>query len=343
MSGIPSSCCIGGATENAGRFSSICSAHATFKDLFAHTIYADNIVAASETITTANCAQRNIGYVDLVNGNDSTAAIGTSRQFQTIQAFIDAVPQGDDSTSARNVYTAIIAPGDYDEDLTIDLTRRRIVLTGCGSWNLGTFGGTNWSPSGTPRNIVVTVNAANIDGIRPGLVITTFIDSLGESMTTHEAYLTKPRISGLIDLTGASAAGSLELVLSAEIFGVAGVAIVAGATIIQSYIGDSRIRGSMSGTNWQMQVSERTRFDGLVSVGNFSLIQSCRINAGMTVSSVPPAGILPWGMLLTWFNGTFTGPAMSLPLDGNTNYHFKNNGAVLAGGATKVIQVDLVA
>jgi hypothetical protein len=286
-------------------------------------------------------AQNNVGYVDLVNGNDASGAIGSIRAFKTIQAFLDAVPAGDDSASARNVFTAVIAPGDYDEDLSIDIARKRIVLTGPGSWNLGEFDSANWAPSGTPRNITVTGSDANIDGIRPGLVISCFLP-VSEAMTTHESYLTKPRISGKIDFSGASGIGSIELSLNCEIFGDGGVALDAGAAIIQSYIYHSRIRGTLTGANWNLQVSERTRFDGLVTVSGFSLIQSCRFNAGLTTASVPPAGILPGGMVATWFTGTFTGPAGSALMDGYTNFYFKANGALLAGGATKVISDDLI-
>lgn len=290
--------------------------------------------------------QRNIGYVDLVNGDDATGAIGTLRPFKTIQAFLDAVPSGDDSAGARNVFTAQISPGDYDEDLAVDISRKRIVLTGPGSWNLGTFGAGDWGPSGTRRNIVVTGAQANIDGIRPGLVITSNLP-LTEAMTTHESYLTKPRISGKIDLTGVGGIGSVELGLICEIFGDGGapnVAIDAGATIIQSYIYHSRMRGRVQGTNWQFQVAERTRFDGLIDVDNYSLIQSCRISGGMTVTGVPPAGITPYGIVNTIFTGgTFTGPIGSVLIDGYSNFYFKANGVILAGGpATKVITEDLV-
>ena len=285
--------------------------------------------------------QRNVGLVDPAEGDDATAEIGTPRPFRTIQGFIDAVPQGVDSASARNVFVAQISPADYDEDLSIDISRRRIVLTGPGPWSLGTFNAANWGPSGTRRNITVTGADANIDGIRPGLVIASNLP-LSEAMTTHESYLTKPRISGKIDLTGVTDIGSIELALTCEIFGDAGVSIDAGEAVVQSYIYHSRMRGTLTGSNWQFQIAQRTRFDGLVSVDNYSLIQSCRINAGMTVVASPPAGLVPFGMLLTNFAGTFTGPAGSLLLDGNTNFHFKANGAVLAGGATKIIQDDLV-
>ena len=289
-------------------------------------------------------AQTNVGFVDLVNGDDNTGEIGTGRAFQTIQAFLDAVPAGDDSAGARNVFVAQISPGDYDEDLAIDLSRKRIILTGPGPWNLGTFGAANWGPSGTLRDITVTGAVANVDGIRPGLVVTNNLP-LTEAMTTHESYLTKPRISGKIDLSGAAGLGSIELGLQCEIFGDAnGESVNAGAAIIQSYIYHSRMRGSCLGSNWQFQVAERSRFSGLISVGNYSLIQSCRIDGGMTVAGVPPAGITPFGIIASNFTGgTFTGPPASVLLDGVSNHFFKANGVLLAGGATKVIIDDLVA
>ena len=299
-------------------------------------------LAILDFASSAGLGQRNVGLVDLLNGNDATGAIGTARPFKTIQAFLDAVPAGNDSASARNVFTAEIAPGDYDEDLAVDISRKRIVLTGPGSWNLGTFDAANWGPSGVRRNITVTGAAANIDGIRPGFIIASNLP-LTEAMTTHESYLTKPRISGKIDLTGATGIGSIELGLTCEIFGDAGVSIDAGLAIIQSYIYHSRMRGTLTGSNWQFQVNERTRFDGLITVDNYSLLLACRVNGGMTVTSVPPAGITPFGIVDTNFTGgTFTGPPLSVLLDAYSNHFFKTNGVALAGGATKVILGDLV-
>jgi len=288
-------------------------------------------------------AQRNVGYVDPA-GDDATGAIGTSRAFRTIQGFIDAVPQGTDSASQRNVFVAQISPADYDEDLAIDITGKRIILTGPGPWGLGTFGAADWRPSGTRRNIVVTGTAGGpIDGIRPGLVITNNLP-LSEAMTTHEAYLTRPRISGQIDLTGAAGMGSIELGLVCEIFGEPlGVSIDAGLAIIQSYIYHSRMRGAVTGPNWNLQVTQRTRFDGLITVTGFSLIESSRINAGLTTSTPPSGvGLIPYGLVNSYFAGTFTGPAGSAEMDGYSNFFFKANGAALAGGATKVILDDLV-
>ena len=289
--------------------------------------------------------QHNVGLIDLELGDDDTGAIGTPLPFRTIQAFLDAVPQGTDSESARNVHVGVVSPGDYDEDLAVDISRRRIVLTGPGPWGLGTFDGADWSPSAPRRNIVVTGSDANIDGIRPGLAIGTWLP-ISESMTTHQSYLTKPRISGMVDLTGVGGIGSVELALMCEIFGDGGapnIAIDAGATIVQSYMYHCRMRGELRGSNWQFQVAERSRFDGLIDVDNYSLLQSCRVNGGMTVASVPPAGVTPFGILLTNITGgVFTGPPLSVLLDGYSNHFFKTNAVGLAGGATKVILDDIV-
>ncbi len=291
---------------------------------------------------TEEFGQRNVGLVDPVNGNDATGAIGTALPFQTIQGFIDAVPQGDDSDGARNVFVAQISPADYDEDLAIDISRRRIILTGPGPWGLGTFDSGDWGPSGTRRNIVVTGSDLNVDGIRPGLVISANLP-LSEAMTTHESYLTKPRISGKIDLTGASGLGSVELALSCEIFGDAGVSIDAGATIIQSYMYHCRMRGTLVGSNWQFQVAQRSRFDGLINVDNYSLIQSCRINAGMTIAGSGFSGIRPNGILLTNFDGLYTGSVGSFNCDAYTNYWQKTFNLAGVTVAQKTIQGDLVA
>ena len=297
------------------------------------------------TINGGSLGQRNIGYVDLENGDDSTGEIGTLNPFRTIQAFIDAVPFGNTSESARNVFTAIIAPGDYDEDLNIDVSNRRIILTGFGPWGLGTFQAVDWGPSGIRRNVNITKTAgAPTDGIRPALVISAYLDSVGEAMTTHQSYTTKPRISGMIDMSGVSTSGSIELVLACEVFGVSGVAIDGGTATVQSYMSDCRFRGSIGGVNWNLQISERVRFDGLVTCTGYSLIRSCRINAGLTTTSAPPAGLEPHGIISSYFAGAFTsGAAGSLVMDGNTNFFFKSTGATPVGAnAVKVIADDLV-
>jgi hypothetical protein len=311
-----------------------------------------NVAAPStwEQLTTgAPGPGARVAFVDGTIGNDMTGAFGTMRPFQTIQAAINAVPTPaiGDNAASRQVFVIVIAPGTYDEDLAVDLTRKRIILSSWGPWNLGTFDSADWQPSGVRRNVTITTtdNVIN-DGIRNAFSIQPMLPA-GESLTTHQSYFAKPRISGKIDLAGiAAGTPSIELTLSCEIYGTTGGSggdsIVAGNTIIQSYLYHCRMRGMITGPNWNFQVAERSRFGGLVTISMYSTIFSCRFDSGMTVSSALNAGVLPGGFYDSDFAGTFTGPAGSLRLDGATNYWFKTNGALLAGGATKVIQDDLV-
>lgn len=289
-----------------------------------------------------NFFYRNTAIVDPVNGNDATGTFGNlERAFMTIQAALNAIPTPaiGDNAASRNVWTIIIAPATYDQDLAVDITRKRIILTSWGPWNLGTFDSADWAPSGVRRNITLSTTDGTInDGIRNSFSVQPMFPA-GEGLTTHQSYFTRPRISGKIDVS-AVAGPSLELTLSCEVFGTTGGSggdsLVGGTAIVQSYIYHSRMRGMVTGTNWNFQVNERTRFGGLVSVNGYSTILSCRFDAGMTVTSAAPGGIQPDGFYVTDFVGTFTGPALSFRLDASTDRWFIENGGLLAGGATKV-------
>ena len=76
----------------------------------------------------------NVIFVD-VNGIAVGANGSIGHPYTTIQAAIDTIPTpvtpSVDPAADRKVYSIIIAPATYDEDLTIDITRKRIILT---SW-----------------------------------------------------------------------------------------------------------------------------------------------------------------------------------------------------------------
>jgi len=116
---------------------------------------------------------------------------------------------------------------------------------------------------------------------------------------------------------------------------------VGAAAILNVYTWRSQYASAVGGVGARLQWAEKTRFTGLITAATYSRIQSCQVEAGITVTSAVP-DIQPSGMIDTVFAGVFTGPAASARMDGNTNFWFKANGAVLAGGATKVIQDDLV-
>jgi hypothetical protein len=62
------------------------------------------------------------------------------------------------------------------------------------------------------------------------------------------------------------------------------------------------------------------------------------VDAGMTVTSAPPAGLTPYGMMETYFAGTYDGPG-TLLVDNVTNYFFTLTGASLVGGAIKTVMM----
>jgi len=288
----------------------------------------------------------NVLFVDL-NGVSLAPDGSIGKPYTTIQAALDTIPVPPTpsvppvgSPDDRKVYSIIIAPGTYDEDIAIDITRKKIILTSWGPWNLGTFDANDWAPTLPRRNIVITNDGTGVnDNIREGFSIQPMLP-YGEGLTTHESYMTRPRISGAIDVSGRSG-GSLELILSCEIFGTnggtTGNSIISGASIVQSYIYDSRFRGQIpNNNNWNFQMAENSRFQGLVDVGVYSTITLCKFDNGMTVFSATKGAIQPDGFYNTDLRGTFTGPVGSLRLDAGTNYWFTAAGGVLAGGATKV-------
>jgi len=296
----------------------------------------------------------NSAYLIYVAWDAAPAGDGSAgNPFNTIQAAINTIPEATDSVTVRRVYVVLIAPGSYDEDLNIDITRRRIVLLGQGPWNLGSFQGTFWAPAPPPfgtevlRNINVTNTKSSIDSIRCALSIGTVIPH-GNCMTSHPSYITGARISGVINFSS-SVFADIEFSARAEIWhGIYQMPGFVGA--IQMYLDRCRVRDNLSGVptdpvidtpNGRIQYAEYSRFFGRVNINRFSLIRNCLFENGMTVVAVG-ADLRPNGMFQTDFAGTFTGPANSARFDGSTNYYFKTNAAILAGGATKVILDDLV-
>jgi hypothetical protein len=294
-------------------------------------------------------------YVDL-NSTAVTPDGSIGAPYATIQAAINAIPPANTAIETRRSWVVLIAPGSYDEDLTINGTHQHIALIGLGAWNLGTWLGANWAPSAPARSITWSVNAGPIDSIRSQLVIGNDFGS-GEGLSTHVAYGTGCRISGQIIVLDNVATGGTtkELYVQADVFdvGATGRSIDATGGTAPSigrtnfYAWRSRFHTAvygpptLGGPGLAVQMAERCRFDGLVTVNNYSRIQNCYVAGGMTITS-DVADNQPSGIVNSNFAGTFTGPVNSLRLDGNTNYWFKLNGALLAGGATKTIQDDLV-
>lgn len=280
-------------------------------------------------------AGNNFNQIQLITGGDATGSQVVIGTYPTIQAAINAVPPGTNSTNVRKVYTVLIPPGTYDEDLTIDITNNHIELTALGPVNIGLFNNTFWAASNT-RNITINCTTTTIDSIRSTLGIGTYIP-YGAGTVTHAAYSTAIRLSGSI-IWNVTSVGftDVELYLGADIFG--DVDSSSSATHnFHTFFTRSHVRGQVKGARNLIQLADWSTFTGLVSCRSYSTIRNCVFSGGMTVTSAAGGGYKPFGMVGTDFAGVFTGPASSMVLDSTSNYYFVANGASLAGGATQVI------
>ena len=265
------------------------------------------------------------------NGAGSPVVVGT---YSTIQSAIDAVPTAITSVDIRTVYTILIPPGTYDEDLTIDITDKHIQLTALGAVNIGLFNNTFWAASNT-RNITITGTSNSISSIRPTFGMGTYIP-YSTASTTHPAYSSEFRLSGSIIWSTTGVFHDYEISLTADIFGDINTSGAVSSNF-HLYLTRSHIRGSIIGTRNLLQLADFCVFDGLVSGVSYSTLRTSTFSGGMTVTSASGGGVTPFGMFGCDFHGVFTGPATSMKLDGTTSYFFTLNGASLGGAATQVI------
>lgn len=278
-----------------------------------------------------------VGLTDIqvIVGGDGAGSHATLGSFSTIQAAINSIPAGSAGASIRTVYSVLIPPGTYDEDLAIDITNRHIELVALGAVNIGLFNNAFWAASNT-RNITITCSAGTVDSIRSTFGMGTFLPH-GLGSTTHPAYSTAFRLSGSIiyNMTVVPFT-DIDSMISADIFGDIDSSSTATHNI-QLFLTRCHVRGQIKGTRNRIQLADYCTFTGLVTCNSYSTIRNSSFAGGMTVGTASSGGFNPFGMVGTYFAGTFTGPASSMVLDSTSNYYFVANGATLAGGATQVI------
>jgi hypothetical protein len=308
---------------------------------------------ASKNLVASATTDTELGYVSGVTSAIQTqldqrhnpskitvlsAQAGTIATFTTLQTAFNSIPAATNATEARQVYTVYVPSGVYDEDVTVAANNRRIIMVCQGAVSLGTLTGSSWGTGGTARNFTIANNGtATIDGVRSSFAITSTA-STSDGLSTHQANISKFKISGNLVLSSAIGISS-EFYLEVEVFGNLDASGYAGNCNI--YTKNSHYRGTVGSSTARLQYAHRTQFDGLITVNNYTLIDDCVIAAGMATTSAT-IDLNPSGIVNTHFTGTFTGPASSLRLDGVTNGFFVANGASLAGGATKVY-MDAVA
>jgi len=270
---------------------------------FAHTFYADSKAA---------------------NGGDGSP----DTPFNSLQAAINAAQQ---LPSDQRKIIIVAADSAFDEDVTV--TGGLMMIMGLGPWTLGDAAGTAFN-STTARNFTYNSGGTLPDGKWPSLVLGTLTD--GETSSTHTAYMNGATISGdFIFNETHSISHNLQL----RNVKVQGNFTQTGVGGIQTYLRRCFFDNLFTGSSILLNIAESCEFDGLLTVQSHGRIWQCEISGGMTTQSLNNS-LPPNGMMQTNFSGTFTGPAASLLLDAVTNYFFNANGAVLAGGATRVLMHD---
>lgn len=266
-----------------------------------------------------------------VNASASPGGMGgPADPFKSIQTAINSILAGSSSTSIRKVYVVIISPGTYDEDVTINGSRRKIILYGVGPWNLGTFDNTNWQPSGTPRNITWTVTDTNIDDILPSLAICSAPEP-GSAETPEWAYTSRPRISGNITLVNVTSVDA-QVDISAEVYGNVDGSSYAGSLDLR--MAESHVYGTVGGSKVLLS-AERVLFDGAITVKSLPLARECQFLGNLDIQTNPSSPLIGH---FSCFYGT------SLVLGGTADYYLDSNSYYwyVAQGCSTATTINLV-
>lgn len=258
--------------------------------------------------------------------------VGVGRRYTTISAALTAIGDATNGTDNKTPQVVYVDGGVYDEDLAIP-GGRIVHLVAQGTVILGDGLGSNWSSTNTRGITTKFDNALNFDANSPRPALVMGVSAPADSTTTFVAQSGGWRVSG--DLNVAGAGSSHTVVLEAvEINGIVNKTSIGLTNLLARY---SYFKGAVNmGTATILERADHCQFGALVTVDGYNEIRHSEILAGMTVTTnfdtMPPSG-----MFAVDFSGTFTGPANSLKLDATTNYYFINNGASLAGSATKVL------
>jgi len=259
----------------------------------------------------------------------------SSKPFKSLQTAIDQAQSKYGKFERKIVFVA--ANSAFDEDITV--VGGLVTIMGLGAFTIGDAKGSAFS-STTPRNFTYQIDdAGSVDGKWPSIVIGTILDD--ETSSTHTAYLNACTISGDFLVTNPNAlAGSKNIQLrNVKVNGNYNTSDAAPHGM-QTYLRRCYFNNDFNSPSGLLNIVDSCQFDNLLNCAQYNWINKCEMRSGMTVTGAPLNSLPPNGIYGTNFKGVFTGPASSLLLDPVTNYFFNNNGASLAGGATKVLMHD---
>lgn len=263
--------------------------------------------------------------------------------YNTIQEGVDAVPEATDAPQSRTFYTIDIEAGDYDEDVTVDITGRRLRLHALGPVGLGVFEANTWQPSGTRRNLTIIGDADVVAGnVRSYFGIAAANDHgnrTGAVSSSFNAF----RISGKLSIQSTHTSGTLESDIEAEVYGTDGGA--SGVSVENTAdckltldLYRSVFRGTVDlGINGKISQAIDTEFRSTATIKGFTRMVWCHFDDGIyTHENDNNNTETVKGILQSTFAGEFDGGDASpvLLLDRYTLQNFTLNGSTLGVGAS---------
>lgn len=270
-----------------------------------------------------------------LNGNDSTGNGTLTNPYLTIQHALDQVPQATDAASMRRTWVINVTSGQYNESLSIDIAKKKIIVQPHGMVSLGAFATTGWLPSGTTADVTITCSVSSYDSISPSFSINSSL------IASPEALVSSFRIAGSL-IVSSTGSQSLDCSLSNVIFyGWDGSLVGNNASINASgwtgtltlELEQCQLMGQVTGST-DLQKCQDTTFSKLVTINRYGYFKGCTLTNGMTWSAAPNR--TPSGFYDSNLTGTYTSTS-TLQMDDPTNKTFIDNSAALAGGATKVL------
>ena len=281
---------------------------------------------ATLTTLAGSYSYTNVYYV-APNGSNSNAG-GGNTPFLTIQHALTTIGASSSTSEQQKRFVIFIAPGIYDETLTVPVGRN-IALLGLGPWTLGDA----ITPTNS-RNITVLTDGAVVDSgyLRPSLTVGTILD--GSTAYARSSHTEGATISGsiLVSAGATSSAVDIHLINTRVMGGMSGTQTEEiGIYAYKSYVTTAV---TMAAAKFVDIVD--SSFLAAVSVKSFNHISGSKFGNGITVTenTIPNTTGVPVGIFDSDIYGIFTGPATSFKVDATTYRMFLNNSGLLGGSAT---------
>jgi hypothetical protein len=280
-------------------------------------------------------------YVDNGLSIDTDDQDGSAaRPFKTVQQALDALPVATTTLGMLATPVIRVASGVYDEDLTPDLTGKRIRIELHGVFRLGDYSavGGNFNDASPRRNITFVGDSATV-----GSTLCAFKMAHVDAPQWDAATV---QISGKVDANSLTLGNHVALQLTGNIEGTTGddtgVSIdttshlVGGKSFVLGMT-SALLVGAINAPSLVIGAVQYCTFGGGFAIKGVHLIKDSKVDKDITITDdwmSPSRGQQGYVGVRFEPGITFTGPAGTFKVDAISNYWAITNDLALAGGAT---------